>query len=133
MPLVIFRDLSSICILSVLGRCIVLKVIWIFVLYICILDSLSRCCIYMFCGFHRGLLCNDITSFSTPHASAWWAPLNRFYAGLAEVAKTCIGPILRVLQTVSSLGVLVFPRLAIVASRKGPNEPLASSTVEVTS
>src|SRR4051812_15389250 len=29
-----FRALSSICILSVLGRCIVFKVIWIFVLYI---------------------------------------------------------------------------------------------------
>src|SRR4051812_19424556 len=60
-----FRALSSICILSVLGRYIVLKVIWIFVLYICILDSLSRRCIYLFCGFHRELLCNDITSFST--------------------------------------------------------------------
>ena len=34
-----FRALSSICILSVLGRCIVFKVIWIFGLYICILDS----------------------------------------------------------------------------------------------
>src|SRR3954471_7203609 len=33
-----------------------------------------------------------------PHESAWWAPLNRFYAGLAGFAKTCIGPILRVLQ-----------------------------------
>src|SRR4051812_24546321 len=60
-----FRALSSICILSVLGRCIVFKVIWIFVLYICILDSSSRCCIYMFCEFHRGLMCNGITSFST--------------------------------------------------------------------
>jgi hypothetical protein len=37
-----FRALSSICILFVLGRCIVFKVIWIFVLYICILDSWSR-------------------------------------------------------------------------------------------
>src|SRR3954466_2658108 len=60
-----FRALSSICILSVLGRYIVLKVIWIFALYICILNSLSRCCIYLFCGSHRGLLCNVITSFST--------------------------------------------------------------------
>src|SRR3954470_1877970 len=60
-----FRALSSICILSVLGRYIVLKVIWIFVSYICVLDSLSRCCIYLFCGSHRGLLCNVITSFST--------------------------------------------------------------------
>ena len=60
-----FRALSSICILSVLGRCIVFKVIWIFVLYICILDSLSHCCIYLFCGIHRGVLCNGITSFST--------------------------------------------------------------------
>ena len=42
-----FRALSPICILSVLGRCIVLKVIWIFVLYICILDSSRRCCIYI--------------------------------------------------------------------------------------
>src|SRR3954466_1843511 len=33
-----------------------------------------------------------------PHESAWWAPLNRFYAGLAGIAETCIGPILRVLQ-----------------------------------
>ena len=40
-----FRALSPICILSVDGRSIVFKVIWIFVYYICILDSLSRCCI----------------------------------------------------------------------------------------
>src|SRR3954470_23726379 len=60
-----FRALSSICILSVLGCCIIFNVIWIFVLYICILDSWSRCCIYLFCGFHRGLLCNGIASFST--------------------------------------------------------------------
>src|SRR3954462_3849096 len=60
-----FRSLSPICILSVAGRSIVFKVIWIFVPYICILDSLSRCCIYLFCGSHRGLLCNVITSFST--------------------------------------------------------------------
>src|SRR3954465_7278789 len=45
-----FRALSPICILSVVGRCIVFKVIWIFVLYICILDSWSRCCIHLFCG-----------------------------------------------------------------------------------
>src|SRR3954469_3541841 len=45
-----FRALSSICLLSVLGRCIDLKVIWIFELYICILDSLSHCCIYVFVG-----------------------------------------------------------------------------------
>src|SRR3954469_13653906 len=43
----LFRALSPICILSVVGRSIVFKVIWIFVLYICILDSLSRCCIYI--------------------------------------------------------------------------------------
>src|SRR3954470_13038819 len=60
-----FRALSPICILSVAGRSIIFKVIWIFVYYICILDSLSRCCVYMFCGSHRGLLCNVITSFST--------------------------------------------------------------------
>lgn len=60
-----FRALSPICILSVLGCCIVFKMIWIFVLYICILDSWSCCCIYMFYGSHRGLLCNDITLFST--------------------------------------------------------------------
>src|SRR3954467_7895484 len=42
-----FRALSPICILSVAGRSIVLKVIWIFVLYICILDSWSRCYIYI--------------------------------------------------------------------------------------
>src|SRR3954462_5159527 len=34
-----------------------------------------------------------------PHTSAWWAPSNRFYAGLAGFAETCIGPILRVLQS----------------------------------
>src|SRR3954466_8064373 len=34
-----------------------------------------------------------------PHESAWWAPLNRFYAGLAGITETCIGPILRVLQS----------------------------------
>src|SRR3954465_5744638 len=56
-----FRALSPICILSVVGRPIVFKVIWIFVPYICILDSSSRCCIYLFCGSHRGLLCNVIT------------------------------------------------------------------------
>src|SRR3954469_14668168 len=60
-----FRALSPICILSVAGGSIVFKVIWIFVLYICTLDSLSRCCIYLFCGSHRGLLCNVITLFST--------------------------------------------------------------------
>src|SRR3954469_792597 len=60
-----FRALSPICILCVVGRSIIFKVIWIFVLYICILDSLSRGCIYLFCGSHRGLLCNVITSFST--------------------------------------------------------------------
>src|SRR4051812_10818133 len=37
-----FRALSPICILSVAGRYNVFKVIWIFVLYICILDSWSR-------------------------------------------------------------------------------------------
>src|SRR3954467_8852524 len=37
-----FRALSPICILSVAGRSIVFKVIWIFVPYICILDSWSR-------------------------------------------------------------------------------------------
>src|SRR3954468_8579960 len=42
-----FRALSPICILSVVGRCIIFKVIWIFVLYICILDSLSRRYIYI--------------------------------------------------------------------------------------
>src|SRR4051812_41013066 len=42
-----FRALSPICILSVAGRSIVFKVIWIFVLYICILDSSSRCYIYI--------------------------------------------------------------------------------------
>src|SRR4051812_16792588 len=42
-----FRALSPICILSVAGRSIVFKVIWIFVYYICILDSLSRLCIYI--------------------------------------------------------------------------------------
>ena len=42
-----FRALSPICILSVAGRSIVFKVIWIFVLYICIFDSLSRGCIYI--------------------------------------------------------------------------------------
>ena len=42
-----FRALSPICILSVAGRSIIFKVIWIFVYYICILDSLSRCCIYI--------------------------------------------------------------------------------------
>src|SRR3954470_5078118 len=60
-----FRALSPICILSVVGRCIIFKVIWILVYYICILDSWSRCYIYLFCGSHRGLLCNVITSFST--------------------------------------------------------------------
>src|SRR3954464_5705445 len=47
-----FRALSSFCILSVVGCCIVFKVIWIFVLYICIPDSWSRYCIYLFLGFH---------------------------------------------------------------------------------
>ena len=37
-----FRALSPICILSVAGRSIIFKVIWIFVPYICILDSWSR-------------------------------------------------------------------------------------------
>src|SRR3954471_20363158 len=58
--------LAPICILSVAGRSIVFKVIWIFVYYICILNSWSRVVyIYLFCGSHRGLLCNVITSFST--------------------------------------------------------------------
>src|SRR4051812_20270011 len=43
-----FKALSPICILSVLRSCIVFNVICIFVLYICILDSSSRCCIYLF-------------------------------------------------------------------------------------
>ena len=42
-----FRALSPICFLSILGCCIVFKVNWIFVLYICILDSMSLCCIYI--------------------------------------------------------------------------------------
>src|SRR3954464_14742500 len=42
-----FRALSPICILSVAGRSIVFKVIWIFVYYICILDSWSRRYIYI--------------------------------------------------------------------------------------
>src|SRR3954466_16250671 len=45
-----FRALSPICILSVVGRSIIFKVICIFVYYICILDSLSLFCIYLFCG-----------------------------------------------------------------------------------
>src|SRR3954471_12344273 len=61
-----FRALSPICILSVAGRYIVFQVIWIFVLYIRILDSWSHVVyIYLFCGSHRGLLCNVITLFST--------------------------------------------------------------------
>src|SRR3954463_13053255 len=38
-----------------------------------------------------------------PHASAWWAPSSRFYAGLAGFAETCIGPILRVLQSTPNI------------------------------
>ena len=43
-----FRALSPICILSVVGRSIIFKVFWIFVYYICILDSWSRYCIYIY-------------------------------------------------------------------------------------
>src|SRR3954468_18200462 len=39
-----------------------------------------------------------------PHESAWWAPLNRFYAGLAGIAETCIGSILRGLQYIKNRG-----------------------------
>src|SRR3954462_5049366 len=42
-----FRALSPICILSVVGCSIIFKVIWIFVHYICILDSWSRRYIYI--------------------------------------------------------------------------------------
>ena len=44
-PLFIFRTLSPICILSVVGYYSVSAVICIFVLYICILTHSSRCCI----------------------------------------------------------------------------------------
>src|SRR3954471_17034413 len=54
-------------------------------LYICSVGPIEDCCVMLLPRFH-------------PHESAWWAPLNRFYAGLAGFARTCIGPILRVLH-----------------------------------
>src|SRR3954471_16052405 len=55
-------------------------------IYICSVGPIEDCCVMLLPRFH-------------PHASAWWAPSNRFYAGLAGFAETCIGPILRVLQS----------------------------------
>src|SRR3954471_9302444 len=58
-------------------------------IYICSVGPIEDCCVMLLPRFH-------------PHASAWWAPSNRFYAGMAGFSETCIGPILRVLQLSSS-------------------------------
>src|SRR4051812_1294841 len=59
-----FRALSPICFLSVVGRSTVFKVIWIlYIISIFLTHGVAY--IYLFCGSHRGLLCNVITSFST--------------------------------------------------------------------
>ena len=74
-----FRTLSSIWFLSIVGCYIVFKVIgslYCKPLNYWLVESLLY--IYVSCGFHRELLCNGITLFSHPHASAWWAPLNSF-------------------------------------------------------
>src|SRR3954465_3600390 len=60
-----FRALSPICILSVGGRSVVFKVIWILYRISVFLTHGVVLYKYLFCGSHRGLLCNVITSFST--------------------------------------------------------------------
>src|SRR4051812_7963581 len=94
-----FRALSPICILSVVGRSIIFKVIWIFIYYICILDSLSRCCIHICSVGPIEDCCVMLLLRFPPARKCLVAPLNRFYAGLAGSAETCIGSILRVLQS----------------------------------
>src|SRR3954466_8668645 len=65
-------------------------------IYICSVGPIEDCCVMLLLRLH-------------PHASAWWAPSNRFYAGLASFAETCIGPILRVLHVISVKGIAVNP------------------------
>ena len=57
-PLVIFRTLSPVCILSVDGRYLASAVhLVLCIVTFVVLDSVSRSCINMlFCGFHRELL-----------------------------------------------------------------------------
>src|SRR3954464_8102097 len=61
---------------------------------------MESCCIYIYVLWIPSRTVVQCYYFVFhPHESAWWAPLNRFYAGLANFAQTCIGPILRVLHT----------------------------------
>src|SRR3954464_5251397 len=60
---------------------------------------MESCCIYIYVLWIPSRTVVQCYYFVFhPHESAWWAPLNRFYAGLAGIAETCIGSILRVLQ-----------------------------------
>src|SRR3954470_10677768 len=60
---------------------------------------MESCCIYIYVLWIPSRTVVQCYYFVFhPHESAWWAPLNRFYAGLANFAQTCIGPILRVLH-----------------------------------
>src|SRR3954470_13265343 len=61
---------------------------------------MESCCIYIYVLWIPSRTVVQCYYFVFhPHESAWWAPLNRFYTGLAGFAKTCIGPILRVLHS----------------------------------
>src|SRR3954470_13325216 len=60
---------------------------------------MESCCIYIYVLWIPSRTVVQCYYFVFhPHESAWWAPLNRFYAGLAGIAETGIGPILRVLH-----------------------------------
>src|SRR3954470_7750039 len=61
---------------------------------------MESCCIYIYVLWIPSRTVVQCYYFVFhPHESAWWAPLNRFYAGLAGIAETCIGSILRVLHS----------------------------------
>src|SRR3954470_6930361 len=72
---------------------------------------MESCCIYIYVLWIPSRTVVQCYYFVFhPHESAWWAPLNRFYAGLANFAQTCIGPILRVLQVMRLLKISLTAR-----------------------
>src|SRR3954470_15959910 len=90
---------------------------------------MESCCIYIYVLWIPSRTVVQCYYFVFhPHESAWWAPLNRFYAGLADFAKTCIGPILRVLHPrcgSSSLGTVHGPGPWVEQPLLSPSLPLA--------
>ena len=77
-PLVIFRTLRPICILSVARRYLLPLLFWIFVLYLLLLTRWVIIVYMFFCGFHREMLyCYHNSTHTTcvlrRACYAWWA------------------------------------------------------------